>query len=105
MIDLPPPVALATAASAQPVQAVIERKGDTVRLQVIGRSARTLAIRYRLTAIDGGNVAVQSGAATLKAGEQAILLDLSQSASNSWHGTLEVFLEGTFAYRTAFPAS
>ena len=76
----------------QPVNLVLEGKGEQARLLVIGESAVPLTARYELEASSGnGNRSVQSGTVRLLAGQRVELVKLNMSGStHGWAATLRV---------------
>ncbi|WP_380785513.1 curli-like amyloid fiber formation chaperone CsgH [Sphingomonas sp. R86521] len=100
---MPPiPVALIAAevpADAQPIQALIERTRDSVRVRLIGSARRSVDATYTLTITAGSNRTKQGGNAHLVPGISVTLLDLTQSTAAQWGGVLDVQIAGGRGYR------
>ncbi len=101
MMPPAPPAALVAEAPAeqQPVQAVVERTGNTVRVRLIGLAPRHIDVRYTLTLTAGSNRTKQGGNVHLVPDVQVTLLDLTQSTSTHWGGVLELQIAGGRGYR------
>jgi hypothetical protein len=77
-----------------PVSALVERGGGTIRVRLIGKAPRAVAVRYALTVSAGSNRSTQGGSARLMPNIAATLVDLTQSAGDDWSAMLDVWVEG-----------
>jgi hypothetical protein len=87
----------------RPVTLETEQHGDSLRVTVIGNSARAVTARYRLEADSGqsprSNRSAQSGTATLRPDQRTTLISLNLGkVSNAWTVRLIVTLDAGQGY-------
>lgn len=86
----------AASVMTQPVNLVLDGKGEQARLLVVGESPVALTAHYELEASSGnGNRSVQAGTVRLLSGQRVVLVKLSMSGtSRTWAATLRVNHDG-----------
>ncbi|MDQ8757802.1 curli-like amyloid fiber formation chaperone CsgH [Sphingosinicella sp. LHD-64] len=90
--------------TSQPIQLVVEPRGDGVQLRVVGDSDHAVEATYTLEvasdAAAGGNRTTQRGRANLQPGTPAALmtLTLGNAARGRWTARLRVEPVGAAAY-------
>lgn len=78
----------------RPVHAEVDVSAGRTHVLVVGRSPRSVDVRYELVLRNGGNQTTQSGSETLAPGRRAVLFDVVQSG-NEVRGNLTVHIGST----------
>ena len=92
-----------SAPTEHPVRLFADHKGTSVRLRVIGASAKSLVALYKLDAASGSpgmNHSVQSGRAKISIAPATYLdLTIETHPTLSWHAQLTVEIENGQKYK------
>lgn len=93
------PIVAEAPADAPPIQALVERTPESVRIRLVGSAQRSVDATYTLTITTGSNRTKQGGSVRLIPGTSVTLLDVTQSIAARWGGVLDVQIVGGRGYQ------